>query len=242
MRPPIIGRMCGRYVHPDDAAIEREWHVGRGDGNPFGRRFNVAPTMTVPVLRADPRTGGLTLVGARWGLVPQWWKEASPPKLTINARAEEAAAKPMWRQAYRGARCLVPAEGWYEWRAMEHVDRATGEVRRFKQPFYIHRADARPFCFAGLMSAWRAPGADEETLSCALLTRSAAGPAAEVHDRMPVVLPEDAFAAWTDPQLTDAARVAALLAGRARTDFAFHPVSTRVNSARNEGPELVAPV
>lgn len=234
--------MCGRYVHPDAAAIEREWHVGRDDGNPFARRFNVLPTTTVPMLRHDPRTGALALAPARWGLVPHWWKDAKPPKFTINARAEEAAGKPMWRHAWRNARCLIPAEGWYEWQALERVDPATGEVKTFKQPFYIHRADARPFCFAGLMAAWRASGEDADTLSCAILTRAAAGALTEVHDRMPVVLPQAAFAAWTDPGLTDAARVQTLVAAHAQSDFAFHRVSTRVNSARSEGPELVAPV
>jgi putative SOS response-associated peptidase YedK len=234
--------MCGRYVHPDAAAIEREWHVGRDDGNPFARRFNVLPTSTVPMLRRDPGSGELRLTGARWGLIPHWWKEAKPPKFTINARAEEAAAKPMWRQAYRSGRCLIPAEGWYEWREMERVDRTTGEVKRYKQPYFIRRADRAPFCFAGLMSLRQAPGEDNQTMSCAILTKAAAGAAAEVHDRMPVVLPAQTFDVWTDPELTDAARVGSIIAGSAQSDFAFHPVSTRVNSSRAEGLELIEPV
>jgi putative SOS response-associated peptidase YedK len=229
-------------VHPDAAAIEREWHVGRDDGNPFARRFNVVPTSTVPMLRRDPRSGELRLTGARWGLIPHWWKDTAPPKFTINARAEEAAARPMWRHAYRNARCLIPAEGWYEWREMERVDRATGEVKVFKQPYYIHRADGRPFCFAGLMSFWQPAGAGEATASCAILTRAAAGALTEVHDRMPVVLPAQAFDAWSDPALTDAARVASIVAEGAQSDFAFHAVSTRVNSSRAEGPELIEPL
>jgi len=234
--------MCGRYVHPDAAAIEREWHVGRDDGNPFARRFNVVPTSTVPMLRRDPRSDGLRLTGARWGLIPHWWKEAAPPKFTINARAEEAAAKPMWRHAYGNARCLIPAEGWYEWREMERVDHATGEVKAFKQPYFIHRADGRPFCFAGLMAFWRAPDADAEMVSCAILTRAAAGALIEVHDRMPVVLSAQVLDAWTDPALTDATRVASIVAEGAQSDFAFHPVSTRVNGSRAEGPELIEPL
>ncbi|MCC6608646.1 MAG: SOS response-associated peptidase [Burkholderiales bacterium] len=234
--------MCGRYVHPDAAAIEREWHVGRDGGNPFARRFNVAPASTVPVLRIDPRGGGLRVTSARWGLIPHWWKDAKPPQFTINARAEDAASKPMWRHAYRNARCLIPAAGWYEWRAMERVDRATGEVKVSKQPYYIHRADDRPFCFAGLMSLWQPAGASEATASCAILTRAAAGALSGIHDRMPVVLPAQAFGAWTDPALTDAARVASILIDDAQSDFAFHPVSTRVNSARAEGPVLIEPI
>jgi putative SOS response-associated peptidase YedK len=234
--------MCGRYVHPDDAAIEREWHVGRDSSNPFTRQFNVAPASTVPMLRRDPRSSELVLTGARWGLIPHWWKDAKRPNFTINARVEEASGKPMWRDAWRHARCLIPAEGWYEWRELERVDRGTGEVNTYKQPYYIHRADARPFCFAGLMAFWRAPGTDETVRSCAILTKPAAGPATEVHDRMPVVLPAQVFDEWTDPRLTDATHVQAIVAARAESDFAFHPVSTRVNSSRNAGPELIEPV
>ena len=234
--------MCGRYVHPDDAAIEREWHVGRDSGSPFTRQFNVAPASSVPMLRRDRKSGELVLTGARWGLIPHWWKEAKLPNFTINARTEEAAAKPMWRHAWRHARCLIPAEGWYEWRELERVDRETGEVGRYKQPYYIHRPDARLFCFAGLMDFWRAPGADDATISCAILTRPAAGPATEVHDRMPVVLPARAFDEWSDAGMTDPARVASIIAECAESDFTFHPVSTRVNSSRNVGPELVEPV
>jgi putative SOS response-associated peptidase YedK len=234
--------MCGRYVHPDDAAIEREWHVGHDDGNPFARQFNVVPTATVPMLCRAPGADTLALTGARWGLIPFWWKQAAPPKFTINARAEEAATKPMWRHAWRHARCLIPAEGWYEWRALERVDRQTGEVKPYKQPFYIHRTDGHPVCFAGLMAAWRAPESDEETLSCAILTRAAAGPATEVHDRMPVVLPGQVFAEWCTPEVDDAERVRELIAEFARTDFAFHPVGTKVNSSRSTGPELIEPL
>lgn len=234
--------MCGRYVHPDDAAMEREWHVGRDEGNPFARRFNVPPTSTVPVLRRHHESGELVLAGARWGLIPHWWKNAKLPNFTINARAEEAAGKPMWRHAWRHARCLIPAEGWYEWREMERVNRDTGEVKTIKQPYYIHRADSKPVCFAGLLAFWQAPNADDATLSCAILTRAAAGAATEVHDRMPVVLPAQAFDEWTDSGLTDATRVQSLVADCAQSDFTYHPVSTRVNSARNVGPELIAPV
>ncbi|MEB2325178.1 MAG: SOS response-associated peptidase [Burkholderiales bacterium] len=233
--------MCGRYVHPDSAAIERAWHVGRASGDPFERRYNVLPTTPVPILRAAPGSGALELVMARWGFIPHWWKEARAPQSTINARSEEAAAKPMWRDAYRRARCLIPAEGWYEWREMERIDRATGEVKRYKQPYFMRRADGAPFCFAGLMAARRAPEAEAAALSCAILTRAAAGRVGEVHDRMPVVLPAAAHAEWVDPALTDAARVAAIVAGAA-TDFRYAPVSTAINGRGAEGPRLIEPI
>ena len=99
--------MCGRYVHPDSAAVERAWHIGRHNSDPFERRYNVLPTSQVPMLRAAPGSGELELTSARWGFIPHWWKAGKAPQSTINARSEEAAAKPMWRHAYRHARCLI---------------------------------------------------------------------------------------------------------------------------------------
>lgn len=234
--------MCGRYVHPDDAAIERAWHVRREDSNPFARRFNVAPTMLVPVLRRRRAGADLTLTGARWGLIPHWWAQASAPKAAINARAEEAAAKPMWRTPYRQARALIPADSWYEWQTRERVDQRTGAVRRYKQPFSIHRDDERPFCFAGLLSLWRAPGAAAATLTCAILTKAASPALAALHERMPVVLADAAFAAWTEPALQDPAALDQLLADYALGDFVFHPVSALVNDSKIDDQRLIQAV
>ena len=102
-------RMCGRYVSPDQAAIERAWHIGRHNSNPFVERYNVLPTTSVPVLRFHD--GALELTSARWGFIPFWWKQAKPPQSTINARSEEAAGRPMWRHAFARSRCLLPALG-----------------------------------------------------------------------------------------------------------------------------------
>ncbi|MDA8110064.1 MAG: SOS response-associated peptidase [Betaproteobacteria bacterium] len=231
--------MCGRYVSPDRAAIERAWQIGRATSNPFRQRYNVLPTTLVPVLRAAPG-GGLALDEARWGLVPAWWKEAKPPQATFNARSEDAAGKPIWREPYRRARCLLPAVGWYEWQAVESVDEATGEIRRFRQPYFIYPADRRLACFAGLLSARGAPGGAEQ-LSCALLTRAAAGRAAEIHDRMPVVLPEAAFGRWLAPEVVRPEDVAALIAA-ARADFEHYPVSTRLNAAKTDDAALIDPL
>lgn len=214
--------MCGRYVSPDQSAIERAWKVDRSNSNPFPRRFNVQPTTDVPVLRRGD--GSLVLDAARWGLIPHWWKKDAPPTHSINARLEEAAGKPMWRDPLRRARCLLPAEGWYEWQAL-----AGG-----KQPHYIRRADGRPLCFAGLMSVW------QDQATCALLTKAAEGPVAEVHDRMPVVLPDEAFDAWLDPGLKDATQFAREHA--LAREFVHHAVSKRVNNARNEGADLIEPL
>jgi putative SOS response-associated peptidase YedK len=232
----MIHAMCGRYVSPERAAIERAWQVGRGNSNPFGRRTNVLPTTVIPILRADPGTGALELAEARWGLIPSWWKQAKPPAYSINARAEEAAAKPMWRHAWRHSRCLIPAEGWYEWQAAQRADPATGELRAYKQPHFIFRRDRRPVCFAALMET--SPAAE---LTCAILTRAASESVAGIHDRMPVVLPDELLVRWVRADVDKAEDVAGMVK-LAQSNFAHYPVSTRLNSAKTDDPELLAPI
>jgi len=233
--------MCGRYVSPEQAAIERAWRIGRATGNLLARRFNVAPTDPVPLLVLDH--GVLTLGTARWGLIPHWWKEEKPPKFSFNARLEEAAGKPMWRDPMRFGRCLVPAEGWYEWRVIEQTDAQTGEIVQGKQPHYIRRQDGKLFCFAGLMSRRSVPGSEEPQITCALITTAAAGPLADVHDRMPVVLPDEAHDRWLDRNLKDPAQASVLARENLRPDaFTHFPVRKLVNSTRNDGPELIEPL
>lgn len=234
--------MCGRYVSPDRAAIERAWNVGRDNGNPFAARYNVQPSTLVPMLRPC-EAGGLEIAFARWGLVPHWWKQSEPPKFSFNARAEEAAVKPMWRHPFRHARCLIPAEGWYEWQQRERLNEAEGEVRVYKQPYFIRRRDHRPVCFAGLMAWWVHPETHEGTLSCAILTTAASGALTGVHERMPVTLPDGVHAAWLDPNTTSAEGVSGFLRARSDADaFEHYAVSTRVNSSRAEGPGLIDPL
>jgi putative SOS response-associated peptidase YedK len=233
--------MCGRYVSPEQAAIERAWRIGRATGTPLARRFNVAPTDPVPLLVKD-RSGVLTLGTARWGLIPHWWKQEKPPKLSFNARIEEAVSKPMWKDAMRQGRCLVPAEGWYEWRLVEQTDPQTGEIAQAKQPHYIRRTDARLVAFAGLFSWTRKPGAAEPLLTCAILTTAATGALAEVHDRMPVVVPDGAYDQWLDRALSDPAQATALVREQSPDAFIHFAVRKLVNSTRNDGPELIEPL
>jgi len=235
--------MCGRFVSPEEATIERYWHLGgRNSPNPFARRFNVFPTDTIPFLRLPSSSDELELAAGRWGLVPHWWKEAKPPKTTFNARLEEAAGKPMWRDAWARSRCLVPAEGWYEWQALERVDPATGEIRKAKEPHFIRRKDGGLLCFAGLASWWKNPRTGEALRSCAIVTAAAAGPLAEIHDRAPVVLPESAHAAWLDRKLTDPQKVGAIAAARVPPEaFAHWKVRLLVNDTGRDGPELIEP-
>jgi putative SOS response-associated peptidase YedK len=204
--------MCGRYVSPDSASIERQWQLRPGSVNPFAQRYNVAPTVEVPFLCR--RDDGLALACGRWGLIPRWWKQAKPPRVCHDARLEEALAKPMWRDAMRGMRCLIPARGWYEWRESD------------QQPFYFHRRDGKLAAFAGIFSVF------EGRMTCALLSSAAQGELARVHARMPLALADDAQQEW----LLNGATAAA------PQDIAFHPVRRRVNASRAEGPELIEPL
>lgn len=231
--------MCGRYVSPEQAAIERAWHIGRHNNNPFlRRRFNVLPTTNVPILRRASGADELELTEARWGLIPHWWSKPKPPTSTINARSEEAAGKPMWRHPYRHARCLIPVVGWYEWKEMERTDPATGEVKTYKQPFYLRVDREGPVCFAGLMSTWT-PEGGAPWLTCAIMTRAPSPSAAEVHDRMPVILKESAHSEWLDPEMKDAAKVAEIIATATIDKVKHYPVSTRLNSAKTDDEDLI---
>jgi putative SOS response-associated peptidase YedK len=233
--------MCGRFVSPEERALERAFELARRDKpNPFARRYNVFPTDSIPFLRMPSNAGRLELATGRWGLVPHWWKEAKPPKTSFNARLEEAADKPMWRDAFSRARCLVPAEGWYEWQALERVDPATGEISKARQPHFIRRKDAALFCFAGLAAYWKDPKTGEALRSCAILTAAAEGPLAAIHGRAPVVLPEEAYGAWLDRGLVDPREAKRLAERRAPPgEFAHWKVRLLVNNAKSDGPELI---
>jgi putative SOS response-associated peptidase YedK len=225
--------MCGRFVSREQAAIEREYNIKVR--NPFERVYNAAPSMQLPVIRIaragqGMATGEREALSMRWGLIPSWWSQPTLPASTINARSEEAAAKPMWRSAVRQARCLVPTLGWYEWRVTPE-----GKV-----PYYIHAAQLAGFCFAGLWSEWKNPKGEPQ-LSFAILTRAASPALAALHDRMPVVLPETAWADWLADWPSDhAARLARQVAG-AVNDFEYYPVSRYVNAPRNQGERCIEP-
>lgn len=231
--------MCGRFVSREQAAIEREFHIKVR--HPFERVYNAAPSMSLPVIRrrredkSEARSeGGLEAVGMRWGLIPSWWSQPALPSATINARSEEAAAKPMWRSAVRHARCLIPALGWYEWRS-----EATGKV-----PYFIHAAPvSRGVCFAGLWSEWKGSSdgatSDAAMLSFAILTRAASPALTPVHNRMPVVLAAETWADWLAEWPSDhAARLAGFAAG-GESDFDYYPVSRYVNAPANQGERCV---
>lgn len=243
----LVG-MCGRYAsfrEADDLADA--FAVAPPDVAEDARllppSWNVAPTDPVRIVveREDRRSLRL----AHWGLVPPWAKDPSIGSRMINARTESLATKPAFRRALAARRCLVPAEGYYEWQAADGsaFDRPGGG--RAKQPFWIHPADGGPLAFAGLYEFWRDRlRADDDPLRwlvTATIVTGAPDPAlAAIHDRRPVILDPDAWNAWLDPRVTDAARAVGLLHGRA--DVVATPVSTAVNRVAANGPELIVPI
>ena len=229
--------MCGRFVSREQAAIEREYNIRVRQ--PFERVYNAAPTMALPVMRSaidastddagDSRPAtALEVIAMRWGLVPSWWSQPTPPTSTINARSEEAASKPMWRQAVRSARALVPALGWYEWQVRDGV----------KQPYFIHAEGMQGVCFAGLWSAHR-NSEGQEQLSFAILTRAASPALMPVHNRMPVVLAPELFEEWLAPWKSEHSARLASFALRSLGQFEYYPVSRYVNAPRNQGERCI---
>ena len=182
-------------------------------------RYNIAPTQAVPVVRQE--TGGRRLAQLRWGLVPAWAKDLKIGAQMINARAETVAEKPAFRAAFRQRRCLVPASGFYEWQ----------KGPAGKQPYYVTLADG-PMTFAGLWEAWRAP--EGETVeSFSIVTTEANAAITAIHHRMPVILKPGDFDAWLDPA-GEARQLQALLRPYPAAATRARPVSTRVNSVRND--------
>lgn len=229
--------MCGRFVAtagPSELAqhFEVDEVVIPEEPEP---RYNVAPTLEVPVV-AESRSSGTRRLGLlRWGLVPSWAKDPSIGNKLINARAESAGEKPAFRKALSRRRCLVPADGFYEWK------RPVGG-KGPKQPYLIQHADGSPLALAGLWELWRPPGSsqDEPFLrTFTILTTSANEVISELHDRMPVVIPQSGWDRWLDPEVEDAEEVRDLMVPAPSEDFHLIPVSTKVNNVRNEGPELI---
>jgi putative SOS response-associated peptidase YedK len=227
--------MCGRYVSksaPDEIAkyFGAEMSETLVEAPPEAN-FNVAPTSNVLIVveRGDVRQ----LDVARWGLVPSWAKDLSIGARMINARAETLASKPAFKRAFQRKRCIVPADGFYEWKPIP------GQKR--KQPVYIHRADGDRFAFAGLWELWRDPEAPDAPplRTCTIITGRANEKVAPVHDRMPVMLPPDAWDRWLDHDLHDTDALAELLVPAPASLIELHAVSTAVNNVRNKSPELI---
>jgi putative SOS response-associated peptidase YedK len=253
-----MGGMCGRYASiKAPADLAEEFRAVDATGGAAQVDYNVAPTKQVIAVverhprdedgTPDPDVTQRSLRMVRWGLVPSWSKDPKAGARMINARAESAREKPAFRKALAARRCLIPADGWYEWQRGAN-EKSAGH----KQPYYTHYRDGSSVALAGLWEFWRPAGgaADRDypdgLVTCAVLTTEAVGPLAQVHDRMPLVLPPTAWETWLDPD-TDASAdaVAALLAPPAPelvSRLELRPVSPRVNNVRNNGPELIEPL
>jgi putative SOS response-associated peptidase YedK len=220
--------MCGRYTITSVPEAYRAL-FGYGERPNFPPRYNIAPTQPIPIVRLEQGERHFALV--RWGLIPSWVKDPNDFALLINARGESAAEKPAFRNAMKRRRCLIPADGFYEWQA-------TGGR---KQPYYIRAKSGAPLAFAGLWETWEGPNG-EEVDSATIITTRANRLLADIHDRMPVIVPEDAFNLWLDCANVDATTAAALIAPAPEGLLETYPVSTAVNRTANDNASLLAPV
>ncbi|HXQ31970.1 MAG TPA: SOS response-associated peptidase [Steroidobacteraceae bacterium] len=222
--------MCGRFAfHSPHETVVQLFAVPRAAPD-IAPRWNIAPTSEVAAVRVAG-DGRRELVSLHWGLVPSWAKERAIGQRMINARAETLLEKPAFRSAFRRRRCLVLADGYYEWRVV------TGG----KQPYYVHAASGLPFGMAALWETWHDLENNEPLESCVIVTRESSGVVREIHGRMPVIIPPESYAIWLDPANEDVAALATLLTAEPGAELVAHPVSRRVNSPRSEGAELVEP-
>jgi putative SOS response-associated peptidase YedK len=220
--------MCGRFAMSGDLDFYSQYYgLAKSDIEPIEPSWNVAPTDESYVVseRDDTRRLGRM----RWGMIPPWAEDAKT--IHINARSESVATKPAFRRAFSIHRCLIPADGFYEWEPPE----------RGRTPHWVFRADGHPMSLAGIWSAWRSPATEEWERRFAIITTEAAGSIANIHDRMPVILPAEVWDPWLDPSLTDPEEALALLTPLDHDLIMEHAVSSEVNDVRNNHPGLKTP-
>ena len=229
--------MCGRFTLSTPADVVAEV-LELASLPVLEPRYNIAPTQLALAVRGARADAGGAAGGVpgrrgdmlRWGLIPRWAKDVSIGARMINARGETLTSKPSFRSAFRRRRCLIPADGFYEWQ-----QRGKG-----KQPYYIKRHDGMVFALAGLWELWQSPdGAPVE--SCTIITTEPNDAVKPLHDRMPVILAPGDFDLWLDPEVTQPERVQPLLRPSPPEELVAYPVSTHVNSPAHDSPECVAP-
>lgn len=219
--------MCGRFtLHARLNLLLQQFALEAGPE--LAPRYNIAPTQMVPIVRCDlPGHREISLM--RWGLIPAWAKDPSIGNRLINARAETVATKPAFRAAFKRRRCLVPADGYYEWQ----------KIGKTKQPYYIRLPDGGPFALAGLWESWHEEQEGGQR-TFTLITTDANDATRGIHDRMPVILSPDDYAVWLDPEFQLREPLEALLRPYDAGPMRIDPVSTRVNSPKHDDPECIA--
>jgi len=220
--------MCGRFVITSPPAALREM-FGYAEQPNFPPRHNIAPTQPIPVVIVENGARHFRLM--RWGLLPAWVKDPRQFTLLINTRAETVKDKPAFKNAFKRRRCLIPADGYYEWQA------ADGR----KRPFFIHRRDGHPCGLAGLAETWTGPNG-EELDTVAIVTAAASRDLAVLHHRAPVTIAPEDFARWLDCAAFDADAAMELLHAPAEGEFAWREVSLRVNHVANDDAQLILPI
>ncbi|MCB1033456.1 MAG: SOS response-associated peptidase [Acidobacteria bacterium] len=220
--------MCGRYtLHTPGETVAEIFDVT--ESVELAPRYNIAPTQEVAVVGLSHQ-GNRSLGFMRWGLIPSWAKDPSIGNRLINARSESAAEKPAFRSSFKKRRCLVPADGFYEWK----------KVGDGKQPHYLRMKTGAPFAIAGLWARWHG-GEGDPVQSCTLLTTTPNEVAGAIHDRMPVILPAAAYSSWLDPE-TPPEALQELLVPYPAEEMEAYPVHPMVGNPRNDTPKCIEPL
>jgi putative SOS response-associated peptidase YedK len=217
--------MCGRFAQrTDPKRLAREFKLG--EVPEIEPRYNIAPTQDI--LGVIEAADGREMKFFKWGLIPSWAKDTAMGARLINARSETVEEKPAFREAFKKRRCIIPADGFYEWQKTEGR----------KQPFFFQMHDERPFGFAGLWERWQG-SAGQLIESCTILTTEANEALRPVHDRMPVILHSDDYELWLDEDVRQRERLKDLLRPFPSSEMMSHPVSAAINSPRNQGATLI---
>jgi putative SOS response-associated peptidase YedK len=223
--------MCGRFRLSRRKQLVEEYFDCPSDEPDWTPRYNIAPTQPIPVIRQNPKAPVRDLSLMKWGLIPSWSKDSSTAAQMINARSETAATKPAFRDALKSRRCLIPADGFYEWK----------RDGKAKQPYCFEVNDGELFAFAGLWDRWKDPSGNW-IKTCSILTTTPNAVTGSIHDRMPSILDPDTYDLWLDPGMHNMRAVSDMLKPYDAKLMRCYPVSSRVNSVGNDDPECSAPV